>query len=249
MIKLAILNNSGNVGKTTICDNLFKTRIPNSEVIKIESINSDGTDDKKISAKDIAFVLDKIAMADNVIIDVGASNIESLMNGLKKMDDAHEDIDYFFIPTTPNHKQQTDTVQTISDLMDLDVEPERIKIIFNMHDDDYELEQQYSVVFKSMIAKSLNIKKSANQFIVDENPVFGLLTKADSTFMNAVNDNNDYRTMIRSTKDREERAELSQKRTAQKMAKKFNVALDETFNKIAKTCEFDLEPEVEEVVA
>ena len=250
MIKIAILNNSGNVGKTTICDNLFKHRIPNAEIIKIESINNDGTDDVKISAKDISNVLEQIAMADNTIIDVGSSNIESLMDGLKKMDDAHEDIDYFFIPTTPDHKQQDDTVQTVYDLVNsLDVEPDKIKIIFNKHDSDYQLEQQYSGIFLSNIAKMLEIKTLSNQFIIDDSPVFGLINKADSTFLDALNDSNDYRTMIRSTKDREERAVLSQKRTAQKMAKKFNLALDETFNKIANACQFDLDETVEEVIA
>jgi len=38
-LKIAVLNNSGNVGKSMICDNLFLPRIPNSEVLKIETLN------------------------------------------------------------------------------------------------------------------------------------------------------------------------------------------------------------------
>ncbi|HBN6205645.1 StbB family protein [Vibrio parahaemolyticus] len=241
MLKIAILNNSGNVGKTTICDNIFRKRIPNSEIIKVETINHDDTNDEKISAKDIGIVLDKIATCDNAIIDVGASNIEALMHGLKQMDGAHEDIDFFFVPTTPNHKQQKDTIKTISNLIDLDVEQERIKIIFNMNDSDYTLEQQYSVIFESHIASALKIKTPENQFIIDESPLFVLLGKNESTFQEALNDHNDYRTLIRSTSDREERTLLSQKRTMQKMAQKFDQRLNDTFKKITTACQFDIE--------
>lgn len=241
MLKIAILNNSGNVGKTTICDNIFRQRIPNSEIIKVETINHDDTNDEKISAKDISIVLDKIATCDNAIIDVGASNIEALMHGLKQMDGAHEDIDYFFVPTTPNHKQQKDTIETIKNLMSIEVEQEKIKIIFNMHDSDYSLEQQYSVIFESSVASTLKIKTPKNQFIIDESPLFVMLGKNESTFQEALNDQNDYRTLIRSTPDREERAQLSQKRTMQKMAQKFDQRLDDTFQKIATTCQFELE--------
>lgn len=241
MIKLAILNNSGNVGKTTICDNLFRQRIPHSEVIKIETINHDNTNDEKLSAKDIHHVLQMISGAENAIIDVGASNIELLMSGLRSMDDAHEDIDFFFIPTTPNHKQQKDTIETISGLIKLGVEPDCIKIIFNMFDPDYTLEKLYPLIFDCAYAKMIEIKKDYNHFIIEETPLFNLLSDTNSMFYDAINDNNNYQSLIRASKDREERMKLSSKRTVQKMAKKFNSKLDDTFNKISKTCNFELE--------
>lgn len=42
-LKIAVLNNSGNVGKSTICQTVLKPRLPESEIIRVETINSDGT--------------------------------------------------------------------------------------------------------------------------------------------------------------------------------------------------------------
>lgn len=52
-LKAAVLNNSGNVGKSTICQTLLKPRLDGAEIIKVETINSDGTNDSKLSAKEM----------------------------------------------------------------------------------------------------------------------------------------------------------------------------------------------------
>ncbi|MEA7619001.1 transcriptional regulator, partial [Salmonella enterica subsp. enterica serovar Virginia] len=44
-IKIAVVNNSGNMGKSTICDSLLLPRLEGAKVVKVETINTDGTND------------------------------------------------------------------------------------------------------------------------------------------------------------------------------------------------------------
>ncbi|MGB9548906.1 transcriptional regulator, partial [Vibrio harveyi] len=59
-LNIAVVNNSGNVGKSTICDILLKPRLEGAQVVKVETINSDGTNDEKISAEQFEDVLNKM---------------------------------------------------------------------------------------------------------------------------------------------------------------------------------------------
>ena len=42
-MKIAVINFSGNVGKTTVARHLLAPRIPGAEVIAVESLNADDT--------------------------------------------------------------------------------------------------------------------------------------------------------------------------------------------------------------
>ena len=239
-LNIAVMNNSGNVGKSMICDNLLKQRIPNANLIKIETINSDGTTDKTISAKNIKHVFEQIDSSDISIIDIGASNIENFTNNLKKLNGAHEDIDFFFIPTTPKPKQQTDTINTIEELLDIGVDVEQIKIIFNFYDDDITPQDLYSKIFNHPLAKELKLQNSNNIFTISDNPVFDMIGELGYTFTEIANDERDFKALIRSTDNKEERSQYSHLRSSQRLAQGFTKELDITFNKIMKSCGVNL---------
>lgn len=235
-LKIAIMNNSGNVGKSMICDSFFKPRIEGAQIIKIETINSDGSTDETISAKDIKGVFERIDSADVALIDVGASNIEAFMGNLSLLGDAHEDIDIFVIPTTPKAKQQVDTIATIESLLNLGVDKERIKIVFNFYDNDYSLETQYPIIYESDLFKLLGLDKMKNIFIINDNPVFDMLGEMGKTFMDIANDERDFKTLIRESDNKEQRALLSHQRSAQRLAKGFVKELDVAFKRFSKSC-------------
>src|SRR5699024_8581823 len=92
------------------------------------------------------------------IVDVGSSNIETFIKKLTSYKGSQEDFDYFIIPTTPQNKQQMDTLVTIETLLDLDVEPERIKVIFNMVESERSFDKQFSTILENKTFKSLKIK-------------------------------------------------------------------------------------------
>lgn len=240
-LKIAVLNNSGNVGKSMVCDTFLKPRIPGIEVIKIETINSDGTADEKIAAKNIKQVFEKIDSIDTALIDVGSSNIETFMENLSKLEGAHEDIDYFFIPTTPKPKQQIDTITTVQSLMELGVEADQIKIIFNFNDSDFKTSEIYPIIFESDLSKKLKLNKISNVFTINENPVFDMIGEMGASFIDILHDPRDFKTLIRETKDKEKRAVLSHQRSANRLAKGFEKKLDLTFSKLFSACEIALE--------
>jgi len=76
-MKIAIMNYSGNVGKSTIARHLFAPRIKNSEFISVESINADEDDLDIIRGKQFGAIQEQLMTTVNsVIVDVGASNVE-----------------------------------------------------------------------------------------------------------------------------------------------------------------------------
>lgn len=243
-LKLAVLNNSGNVGKSMICDVLLKPRIPNCEVIKIETINSDGTDDSKMSAKEIDDIFEKINDHDVCLLDIGASNIELFIQNMKKLDGAIEDIDYFFIPTTTSAKQQQDTNSTILTLIGMGVDPNYIKVIFNYYDPEITIERQYPVIFTSETCEMLELVNIDNQFTIEESQVFEFLSRTGLSFGEIVNDDREFKQLIRQTKDKEQRALLSLEQMTQRFAKGFDKKLNDTFDKIKKACNFDLDDSI-----
>lgn len=231
-LKIAIMNNSGNVGKSMVCDTFLKPRIEGAESIKIETINSDGSNDETISAKNFKAVFERIDSTDTAIIDVGSSNIETFMKNLSRLPDAHQDIDLFLIPTSPKPKQQADTIATIHSLLGLGVNKERIKLIFNFYDVEFSPQQLYPIIFENEIAKMLELDDFQNITTIPDNPVFDMLGEIGISFTEIANDKRDFKALIRGTEDREERALLSHQRSAQRLARGFIKELDTAFDKI-----------------
>nr|WP_235661112.1 hypothetical protein [Candidatus Hamiltonella defensa] len=89
-MKVAVLNYTGTVGKTTIAAHLLSPRMNNAPIFAIESINETaeglGVDVEKMKGNKFRDLFKKIMLEDNAIIDIGASNIEEFMNNKIKFD-------------------------------------------------------------------------------------------------------------------------------------------------------------------
>jgi hypothetical protein len=239
-LKIAVMNNSGNVGKSMICQNLLSPRIPNAGVIKVETNNSDGTTDKKVSAKEVDEIFSQLDSHDTCIIDVGSSNIETFMSNFEKIEGSIEDIDYFFLPTTPVQKQQVDTISTIHKLLELDVNINQIKIVFNFYNPDLNIERQYPVIFENPVTKKMKLDNVDHQFIIEESELFNYLGQTGFSYSEILSDERDFKTLIRATQDKDERNALSLERMTQRFVNGFDKKLNFTFNKIAKACDINL---------
>ncbi|ARF52103.1 StbB family protein [Pantoea stewartii] len=228
-MKIAVLNNSGNVGKSTICQTLLKPRLENSEIIRVETINSDGTSDEKVSAREFDEILKRIDDAECTIIDVGSSNIEQFMVQMLEFKGSHELIDYFLIPVTTQDKQQRDSINTINNLLDSGIEMERIKIILNQAEKDLEIKKQYSIFMNNKQCKKIT---GDNPAIVYYNNIFNILTKSGLRYDDIYNDDRDFRSLIRSAESKETRQELSNLRTVKMLMNGFNSDLDIAFKNL-----------------
>ncbi|UJF17235.1 transcriptional regulator [Vibrio sp. SS-MA-C1-2] len=225
-LKLAVLNNSGNVGKSTICENLLKPRLDNSEIIKVETINNDGTDDKKYSSNEFSEIFQEIYSADCSIIDVGASNIEDFMIKMKEFKGSHEDIDYFIVPVTPTEKQQIDSVSTIEMLQIIGVDAERIKFIFNRANKKIRIEKQYSTFLNKVSQTEISTNRISTIY---ETNAFSMLSKLDTTFKTVLHDDRDFRCLLREAKSKEERMSLSEERSVKRLIEGINQEFDLAF--------------------
>src|SRR3990167_8067080 len=130
-MKVAVLNNSGNVGKTTVARHLLAPRMGNCPILFVETIN-EGGDASQFKGRGFRQVLIELALLDSAVVDIGSSNIESVFAQLHRLHDAHEDFDFYVVPTVSSQKQQRDTVNTLNALLEIGVETSRIKLVFNM---------------------------------------------------------------------------------------------------------------------
>ena len=64
-MKLAVINFSGNVGKTTVARHLLAPRIPGCELVSVESINADEGQPVTIRGRQFAPVLEDSEDADS----------------------------------------------------------------------------------------------------------------------------------------------------------------------------------------
>ncbi|CAB3772099.1 StbB family protein [Paraburkholderia humisilvae] len=133
-MSIAIVNCSGNSGKTTVTRELLAPRLPHMSVRQVESINADDSTGPKVEVM-IAARFDELheelMRGRNLLVDIGASNFEEYLNRLDSSEGAQEDYTCFIVPTEPESKQMKDTIKTINMLADLGVEPGRIRALLN----------------------------------------------------------------------------------------------------------------------
>jgi len=131
-----ILNSSGNVGKSTLTA-LFATKMEDTQIIEVETVNKgnsevEGLNVFKFNANDnFETVYEKIMMNENVIVDIGASSLGNFMDNMNAYAGIETVFDKFIIPTVSDEKIQTDTFKTISFLRALEVEDDKIEVVFN----------------------------------------------------------------------------------------------------------------------
>ena len=139
-MKCMVLNSSGNVGKTTITRELLYPFMQSPKIFEIETVNSSsnhfsGIDVEKITSfENFEDLYLKIIENENLILDIGASNLSNFMTKLSEFAGIETLFDFFIVPTTPDDKIATDTARTILYLKSLGIENEKIKVVFNKAD-------------------------------------------------------------------------------------------------------------------
>ena len=229
-MKAAILNFSGNVGKSTLARHLFAPRI-GADVISVETINSDegGT---QVSAGQFRFIQEHLLENDNAVIDVGASNIEEFMSGLKRFRASHEDIDLFIIPVVPAVKQQKDTIGTVDALAQLGVPANKIKLVFNQMEDGKDVEDVFGAILA--YAKVEKKCKASPAAVVYTNELFEDIKRIGKSVHELVQDSTDYRAVMREAKDDDARAEARDMLLAKRLAPTVHENLDACFKALVK---------------
>ena len=145
--KVAIMNFSGNVGKTTLKRFLFEPRMNLEAMYSIETLNKDGREDEEeiiVTGGEFESIQRAILDLDSVLVDIGVTNVETTMRYLNRIEGSYEEFDYFVIPVVKTPKPLRDSVNTIHELLKMGVEPENIKIVFNMVEDLDKVETEFA---------------------------------------------------------------------------------------------------------
>lgn len=226
-MKIAVLNFSGNVGKSTISRHLLAPRL-GADIISVESINSDGQDNgEAVRGKQFQSLMDMLTICDAVVVDVGASNVEDFISRMQAFEGSHEDFDLYVIPTVAKTKQMKDTISTVETLAEIGVPPSQIKIVFNMVEPD----EDPAELFQGLIeyAEKTGRCQVSPGMVIRVNEIFGKLKGAGGSIDAILADQTDYKAEIKATSDLEKRVQLSQSLGIKRLASGVKKELDLVF--------------------
>lgn len=68
-MKIAVINISGNVGKTTVARHLLMPRLPGAEFIAVETLNANEGEARAMRGRQFGALLDYLHALDKAVID------------------------------------------------------------------------------------------------------------------------------------------------------------------------------------
>ena len=215
-MKIAVISYSGNVGKTMIARHVLRPRLPGSHVISIESVNASEEEDHVLRGRQFAELQEYLQVVDNVIVDIGASNIEELLGLMRRYRGSHEDFDYFIVPTVPARKQQQDTISTLAELSRLGVPAEKVRIVFNMVEDPVETARTFELLLSFL--KEAPLAEHSLECVLGVNEIYGRVNGMGADLAAVARDTTDYKSLIASATGSDERMALAQRLATRRLA-------------------------------
>lgn len=218
MSNIAVLNLAGSVGKTTLTKQLICAMLPEAKRVQIESINSAASGaDVEMNARQFRYLAEQLAIGkESLVIDIGGSNIESVLRQMSTMEGIDEDINWWVIPVDERAKVIKDTIETVTHLVnELNVNPGQIVVIAN----NIEFPDEVPTKLASIAAAA---KKAGFHFVkypIIKSDLFDLVKDEELPIIELAKDETDYNAMIAAETDEKKLAELGRKKTWRRMAK------------------------------
>ncbi|MCE9661011.1 MAG: hypothetical protein K8R60_20980 [Burkholderiales bacterium] len=226
-MKVAVINFSGNVGKTTIARHLLAPRIEGAEVVAIESINADEDQARALKGKQFGELQEFLQTVDNVVVDIGASNVEDLLGLMARYRGSHEDFDYFVIPTVPALKQQQDTIATLTQLARLGIPGAKLKVVFNQVEDDVKVNEAFDTLLAFI--EQNRITQVSLQCKLGTNEIYARVKGTGKDLADLASDTTDYKALIVKAQGLDDKLALAQKLATRRLALGVVPELDECF--------------------
>lgn len=237
MARLIVLSLTGNIGKSTIVNNLLAPSMPDAHVFRIETINATG---ESGAVKEVMLrgdQLDKlqvgVATAESSIVDVGSSNVEALLLALNDQFGSHYFFDFFLVPVIAQRtaeKETEDAIKTLLALNEMGVEPERIKVIFNKLPRNSTLDVECEVILNFHAQNPIfTLNRNA---VIHQSDAFAALSDVGKTYREMVADATNYFHKLNEIPmtDEKERVQMVRMARAQGTVKKLSMELDEVFD-------------------
>ena len=226
-MKVAVISFSGNVGKTTIARHLLAPRIRGAQVVSVETLNAGDERGQVIRGRQFAELQEYLQVIDDVVVDVGASNVEDLLALMHRYRGSHEDFDYFVVPTVPARKQQQDTLATLAELSRLGTAADKVRLVFNMVEDGTDLERVFDPVLAFLRVSP--VAQASLACRLETNEIYGRVAGWDVDLCSLAADPSDYKSLIAATKDSAERLALAQRLATRRLASGVVPELDACF--------------------
>lgn len=237
-MKIAVINFSGNVGKSTIARHLLLPRLPGAALVNVESLNATEGDRagagpgaagtaQALRGRQFAELQEFLQTVDSAVVDIGASNVEELMTRMGRFSGSQEDFDCFVVPTVPALKQQKDTIATLADLANLGVQPHRLKVVLNMVEAPAEIGQTFDTVLDYLAVHP--IAQADPACYVGNNELYGRIRGSGQTVQDIAGDMTDYKALIARARSTEDRLVLAQKLGTVRLARGVLPELDACF--------------------
>lgn len=232
-MKIAVINFHGGVGKSTVSRHLLLPRLKNARLIAVESINTGAGADETYRGDEYREIMRDFLSHDHVVLDVGASNIESFLNEMNRFEGSHENINFFVVPAGPNTKVQLDTMSTLKELANIGVPSHKVRLLMNMKPRSKEVEQ----VFYPLI----NYHAAFNNFVlnkeaaIDDCPeVFQFLLQSKKELLELVEDQTDYMRLMNAAESTEDKDRYYELLSMKQLAGRVQKNLDAVFTALFK---------------
>jgi len=226
-MKLAVINFSGNVGKSTVARHLLAPRIPGCEFVAVESINADDGNSMTIRGRQFAQLQEYLQTVADLVVDVGASNVEDLLALMRRYSGSHMDFDGFIVPTVPARKQQQDTAATLAELARIGVPPQRVRLVFNQVEDDSPIETVFETLLAYCAASGHAQPRLAASLRFNE--VYARVRGTGRSLIELAADATDYKAEIVKARTMSDKLALAQQLANQRLARGVLPELDACF--------------------
>jgi len=230
-MKIAVINFSGNVGKSTIARHLLLPRIEGAELVAIESVNADDGKGPSMRGRQFGELQEYLQTVDSAVVDIGASNVEELLGLMQRYRGSHADFDYFVVPTVQAFKQQQDTIATLVELARLGIPPSRVKLVFNMVEYGANVGSAFDIVVGFVTDHPVAQANAA--CCLGMNEIYARTKGKGSDLAALASDDTDYKALIAKARDTAEKLALAQKLATRRLASGVVPELDACFAALA----------------
>ena len=227
--KIAVINFSGNTGKSMLCRHVLLPRLAGAALINIESLNDGLSTGERIRGENFSLIQDRVLDAGPVILDIGASNVESFVEAMAEYEGSHEDIDVFVVPVVPETKQQVDTIATIRSLISMGVGATRIRVVLNKVPKRSTVRDAFPAIFgfHTQSGGAFTIDETA---AIGDSEVFDLLKLLCGSLMDVATDPTDYKAALSESSSEHEALTIKSMVKAQRLARPMSKTLDRVFS-------------------
>ncbi len=226
-MKIAVINFSGNVGKSTVAKHLLMPRMNGAEFIAVESINADEGADETVRGKHFGALQEQLLAVEDAVVDIGASNVEDFIKLMRQYRGSHEDFDFFAVPAVKEGKQIKDTIATIEALSAMGVPARKIRVVFNKLEADETVEEAFYPLFAYHDdTRAFTLEPAA---VIHYSELYQRLRMHKTTIGELIADDTDYKAKLRDAKDQAEKARLAAMLSMRRLAFAAQENLDAVF--------------------